>query len=78
MLPYATLQFFGYVLSGIYNDDLSWPPRTKLPENHIKFQLGDQFISLIYTIRHTNPWVSAAVHILAKEVVLAAFLVVIH
>ncbi len=30
-----------------------------------KFQLGEKFISLIYTIPHTNPWVSASVHTLA-------------
>ncbi len=33
---------------------------------------------IIYTILHTNPLVSAGVHTLAKKVVLAAFLVVIH
>ncbi len=32
-----------------------------------KFQLGDQFISLIYTITYANPLVSAAVHTLAKK-----------
>ncbi len=37
--PMNTLQSSGYTLSGIYIDDLSWSPRTKL----------------IYTIPHTNP-----------------------
>ncbi len=32
-----------------------------------KFQLGDQFISLIYTIPHTNSWVSAGVQTLPKK-----------
>ncbi len=45
--PMHTLRSSGYTLSGIYIDDLSWSPR-------MKFQLGDQFISLIYTIPHTN------------------------
>ncbi len=105
--PMHTLRSSGYTLSGIYIDDLSWSPRTNLPENAFlqpsfdvinipikdtdissnlinlitfsgKFQLGDQFFSVIYTIPHTNPWVSAGVHTLAKKVVLAAFLVVIH
>ncbi len=36
-------------------------------------------LSGIYSIPHTKPWVSAAVHTLAKKkVVLAGFLVVIH
>ncbi len=33
---------------------------------------------LIYTIPHTNSWVSASLHILAKNIVLAAFLIFIH
>ena len=35
-------------------------------------------MALIYTTPHTNLWVSAGVHTLAKEVVLAASLIVIH
>ncbi len=31
------------------------------------FSLGDQFISLIYTIPHTHSWVSVGVHTLAKN-----------
>ncbi len=74
--PMHTLRSSGYTLSGIYIDDLSWSLRTKLPENAFpqplntfsgKFQLGDQFISLIYTIPHTNSWASAGVHTLAKK-----------
>ncbi len=32
-----------------------------------KFQLGNQFISLIYIIRHTNSWVSAGVYTVARK-----------
>ena len=31
--PMHTLRSSGYTLSGIYIDDLSWSPRTELPEN---------------------------------------------
>ena len=32
-----------------------------------KIQPGDKFFSLIYSIPHTKPWVSAGVHTLAKK-----------
>ncbi len=54
-----------YTLSGIYIDDLR--KLIILITFSGKFQLEDQFISLIYTISHTNPWVSAGVHTLAKK-----------
>ncbi len=31
--PMHTLRSSGYTLSGIYIDDLSWSPRTNIPEN---------------------------------------------
>ena len=96
--PMHMLRSSGYMLSGIYIDDLSLYPRTKIPENAFlepffdvicipinlkdtdisskliilitfsgKFQLGEKFISLIYTTPHTNPRVSAGVHTLAKK-----------
>ncbi len=59
--PMHTLHSSGYTLSGIYIDD-----QIKFLG---KYQLGDQFISLIYTIRCAHP---------RKKAVLAAFFVVIH
>ncbi len=58
-----TLRPSGYTLSGTYIDDLSWSPRTNLPENAFL----QPFFSVIYTIPYTNPWVSAGVHTLAKK-----------
>ena len=42
--PMHTLRSSGYTLCGTFLG---------------KFQLGDQFISLIYTLPHTNTWVLA-------------------
>ncbi len=70
----GTLRSSGYTLSGIYFDDSSWSPRTNLPENAFLQPSFDvinipinQFFSVIYTIPHTNPRVSAGVHTLAKK-----------
>ena len=33
--PMQWLQSSGYTLSGIYIDDLSWSPRTKIPDTNL-------------------------------------------
>ena len=43
----------GYTLSGIYNDDLSWSPRTQLPKN----VFSQPFFDVIYIpVKHCKLW----------------------
>ncbi len=51
--PMHTLRSSGYTLSGKYIDDLSWSPRTKLPENAF---LHPFFDVIHISIKHSRLW----------------------